>query len=210
MQFIGSGKELMDKIISILNRHNGYARMKDLKNASVQIRDVANLVHKGVIEKIKPGLYRLAELQQVDGIPISFIDVCQAIPKGVICLLSALEFFNLTTFNPSEVYIALPHSAKAPKIEYPPVRFFYFRDRFYEFSIQSIKSKHGVIRIYDREKSLCDMFRYRKKLGEDIALEALKNYLKLREANVNKLLEVAVRCQVKTTMVPYLKALIAQ
>lgn len=200
----------MDKIISILNRHNGYARMKDLKNASVQIRDVANLVHKGIIEKIKPGLYRLAELQQVDGIPISFIDVCQAIPKGVICLLSALEFFNLTTFNPSEVYIALPHSAKAPKIEYPPVRCFYFRDRFYEFGIQSIKSKPGVIRIYDREKSLCDMFRYRKKLGEDIALEALKNYLKLKEANVNKLLDVAVRCQVKTTMVPYLKVLIAQ
>jgi predicted transcriptional regulator of viral defense system len=200
----------MDKIISIFNRHGGYARMKDLKNASVQTRDVANLVHQGVVEKIKPGLYRLAELPDADGIPMSFIDVCQAIPSGIICLLSALEFYDLTTFNPSEIYVALPHSAKAPKIEYPPVRYFYFRDRFYEFGIQSIKSKHGKIRIFDREKSICDMFRYRKKLGEDIALEALKNYLKLKEANINKLLEDAMKCQVKTTMIPYLKALIAQ
>jgi len=198
----------MNKIISILNLHNGYARMKDFKNASIQTRDIAALVRQGVIEKIKPGLYRLAELPGVNGIPMSFIDVCQAIPTGIICLLSAVEFYELTTFNPSEVYVALPHSAKPPKIEYPPVRFYYFRERFYNFGIQSIMTGTGTIRIFEKEKTICDLFRYRNKLGEDIALEALKNYLKLKETNVNKLLDFAVKCQVKTIITPYLKALV--
>lgn len=200
----------MEKIKAIFNNHGGYARLKDLKNALIQSRDLSALVRQGVIEKIKTGLYRLAELPHVDGVPMSFVDVCQAIPTGVICLLSALEFFDLTTFNPSEIYLALPHSAKAPKIEYPPVRFFYFRDRFYGIGIRSIKTANGEVRIYEPGKSIGDMFRYRKKLGEDIALEALKNYLNLKKVSVNKLLDFAVKCQVKSIMMPYLKVLVVQ
>lgn len=183
--------------------------MKELKAASVQTRDVTLLVQQGTIEKVKAGLYRLTDLPQADGIPVSFIDVCQAIPNGVICLLSALEFYELTTFNPSEIFVALPHSAKPPKMAYPPIRKFYFRDRFYGLAIERRKATKGVIRIYNKEKTICDMFRYRNKLGEDLALEALKNYLALKEANINKLQKYAVRCQVKTIMLPYLKALIA-
>ena len=184
--------------------------MKDLKAASVQTQKIAHLVQEGVIEKVKPGLYRLADLPQTDGIPISFIDVCQAAPNGVICLLSALDYYELTTFNPSEIYVALPHSAKLPKIEYPPVRKFFFRNRFYQCGIEEIKTVHGIVRIYNMEKTICDMFRYRKKLGEDLALEALKNYLKRKRANIHNLTQFAEQCQVKTIMQSYLKAMLAQ
>ncbi|MBN1997007.1 type IV toxin-antitoxin system AbiEi family antitoxin domain-containing protein [candidate division KSB1 bacterium] len=199
----------MDQIISIFQKHGGYARMKDLKGASVQSQAIAQLVQDGVIEKIKPGLYRLAELPLINMIPISYIDVCKAIPNGVICLLSALEHFELTTFNPSEIYVALPHSSKPPKMYYPPVRSFYYRDRFYNYGINTIKTGQGNIQIYDKEKSICDMFRYRKKLGEDIALEALKNYLKQNDVNIQKLTKDAIHCQVKTIILPYLKAMVA-
>ena len=199
----------MSKILDIFKNHGGYARMKDLKAASVHTRDVARLMEDGTIEKVKSGLYRLAELPTEDGMPLSFIDVCQALPKGVICLLSALEFYDLTTQNPFDINVAVPHAEKVSKIEYPPVRVFYFRERFYNMGIEKIETESGMVRIYAKEKTICDMFRYRNKLGEDVALEGLRNYLKLPEANVNKLVEYANQLQVKTVLLPYLKALIA-
>ena len=203
-------------IVSYLKKHGGYARMKELKKSSIYARDIAKLLDQGVIEKVKPGLYRLAKIETIKPefnepgkLPsASIIDVCHAMPEGVICLASALEFYGLTTFNPSEVNVAIPNSAKPPKILYPPVKIFYFRERFYKPGIEQIKTQAGIVKIYNREKTICDMFRYRKKIGEDIALEGLKNYLKLEDANINKLREYAEICQVKTVMMPYLKALV--
>lgn len=199
-----------EKIISVFQRHGGFARTKELKQAAVHTRDISRLVQEGVLEKIKPGLYRMADLPQTNGVPVSFIDVCQAVPTGVICLLSALDYYDLTTFNPSEVYVALRHSAKLPKIEYPPIRKYFFRDRFYFPGIEEIETAHGMVRIYNQEKSICDMFRYRNRLGEDIALESLKNYLRRKEADINRLMEYAGQCQVQAVMEPYVKAMIAQ
>ena len=203
-------------VVSYFKKHGGYARMKELKEASFYTRDIANLLDRGVIEKVKPGLYRLAKIEAVKAKPsesgnmpsASIMDVCHAIPDGVICLVSALEYYGLTTFNPSEVHVAIPNAAKPPKILYPPVKIFYFRDRFYSPGIEQINTRHGIVKIYNKEKTICDMFRYRKKLGEDLALEGLKNYLKLKDASITKLREYAEICQVKTVMMPYLKALV--
>jgi predicted transcriptional regulator of viral defense system len=211
----------MEKIVTYFEKHGGYARMKDLKKAYFQTRDIAKLLEEGKIVKVKPGLYRLANVMKIKlpsikinatGIAISveMIDVCRAIPDGVICLASALEKYGLTTFNPSEIYIAIPSAGKIPKIEYPPIKVFYFRDRFYKTGIEEIKTKNFTVKIYNREKTVCDMFRYRKKIGEDIALEGLKNYLKQKYANIKILTEYANICRVKTIVIPYIKALVRQ
>ena len=152
----------MEKLVSYIKKHGGYARMKDLRAASFQTREIASLVKKGLIEKVKPGLYRL------------------------------------------------PHAAKAPGIEYPPVKVFYFRDRFYVPGIEQVQTPLGLIKIYNMEKTICDMFRYRKKLGEDLAIEGLKNYLKRKDANINRLREYAKICHVKTVLFPYLKAMLVR
>lgn len=199
---------LMETIIQYFKTHSGYVRMKDLKAASFHTRDIANLVEEGIIEKIKPGLYRLVDMFESNSIPDSYIDVMQAIPKGVICLISALDYHGLTTFNPSEIHIAVPQSEKFPQIAYPPIRKYYFPERFYTSGIEHIQSGNHEIRIYSAEKTIADMFRYRKKLGEDLAIEALKTYLKRKGANINRLREYAEICQVKTVMLPYLKALV--
>ena len=199
----------MEKLVSYIKKHGGYARMKDLRAASFQTREIASLVKKGLIEKVKPGLYRLADIG-ASGANIGFTDVCRAMPEGVICLLSALDYYGLTTFNPSEVYVAIPHAAKAPGIEYPPVKVFYFRDRFYVPGIEQVQTPLGLIKIYNMEKTICDMFRYRKKLGEDLAIEGLKNYLKRKDANINRLREYAKICHVKTVLFPYLKAMLVR
>ena len=88
-------------------------------------------------------------------ISVGIMDVCRAIPEGVICLASALEFYGLTTFNPSEIYVAIPNAAKKPKIEYPPVKIFYFRDRFYLAGIEKIKAGDVTVKsITGRKQSV--------------------------------------------------------
>lgn len=198
----------MKEIIQFFKTHSGYARMKDLKQAGFHTRNIRALLDNGFIEKIKPGLYRLTDIPQTDGIPLSFIDVCKSIPKGIICLISALEYHGLSMINPSEVYVAIPNSEKPQTIEYPPVRIFYFRERFYDFGIETRKDSYEFIKIYNPEKTICDMFRYRNKLGEDLALEGLKNYLKCKDADIAKLHEYAIKCKVKTVMLPYIKAMV--
>lgn len=181
--------------------------MKELRSQSFHSRDIVRLLHDGVIEKVKPGLYRLKELEESIGPMTAFIDVCNAIPQGIICLASALSFYDLTTFNPPENYVAIPNSSKPHKIQYPPTKFFYFRDRFYKPGMTKIKTTSGDVRIYDIEKTVCDMFRYRNKLGLDLALEGLRNYLQLKDANINKLRRYAEICQVKTVMLPFVRAI---
>jgi predicted transcriptional regulator of viral defense system len=136
------------------------------------------------------------------------VDVCRAYSKSVICLTSALSFYELTTYNPQEISIALPHNYRAPQMTHPPLRTYFFHERFYGWGITTIKRKYGEIRIYEPEKTICDAFRYRNKLGEDLALEALRNYLNHGKPDIGKLIEYARLSQTKTVMTPYLRALV--
>ena len=198
----------MDRIIKYLKKNGGYARMKDFRAESFHPRDVARLLENGTIEKVKPGLYKLPDIKTSAGNDMSLVDACHAVPQGVICLVSAISFYELITFNPSEIFVAIPHAWKPHRIKYPPIRFFYFRDRFHKPGMIRLYTKGGSIRIYSKEKTICDMFRYRNKLGIDLALEGLRNYLKLKDANIRKLREYAEICQVKTVMLPYVKAIV--
>jgi predicted transcriptional regulator of viral defense system len=198
----------MNPVIAYLKSRGGYGSMRDMKASSIQTREIARLLHDGTIEKIKPGLYRLATRLRGGPFRDTLIDVCEAMPRGVICLLSALDYHDLTTFNPSEVYVAIPHADKPPKITYPPVKTFFFRDRFYAPGIIKVRTPNGTVRVYNMEKTICDMFRYRHKLGENLAVEGLRTYLGRKEANLSALRRFAEICQVKTTLMPYVKAIV--
>lgn len=182
--------------------------MGELKAASFSTRDIARLIAGGTIDKIKPGLYRLSRMSVTAEEYMEMVDICRAYPKAVICLASALAFYELTTFDPQEVSVALPHNHRALRMSFPPLRTYFFHDRFYGWGISIVKKRYGEIRIYEPEKTICDTFRYRSKLGEDLALEALKNYLIHGKPNISKLIEYSQRCQTKTVMEPYLRALL--
>jgi predicted transcriptional regulator of viral defense system len=196
------------ELLVFFKQHKGYARLRDVRNAMVHPREMTQAVNEGEVEKVKPGLYKLVNYNWDEN--NSMIDVCQSNKTAVICLLSALAYYELTTFNPSEITVAVPNNTPKFKLDYPPIQIYYFSDSFYPLGIEEIKLKHGIMRIYNKEKTICDMFRYRKKVGEDLALEGLKNYLQLKEANINKLLEYSEKCKVKTIIMPYLKAIIAR
>lgn len=198
----------MNGIVKYINEKGGYATMGELREAGFHSRDIRKLVDANILEKVKSGLYKVWESVDNSHVNPGFIDLCNANSRIVICLLSALEYHELSTVNPSTIYAALPRDEKAPKLNYPPVKFYRWKGNMYEQGIEKFKTKSGIVKIYDKEKTVCDMFRYRDKLGEDIAFEALKNYLNLKEANLNKLRDYSVKLRIKTVLQPYIKAIV--
>jgi predicted transcriptional regulator of viral defense system len=193
----------MKNIAQVFEKNYGYATLSDLKSASVHTSRVRRLVEEGHILRVSPGLYRLADMplhaQQ------GMIDACMAMKNAVVCLHSALSFFDLTTTAPGAVMLALPRGAKPKKVFYPPVRVFYFSARNYEPGIESIATGSGTIRIYCREKSVIDSFRYRNRLGLDVALEALKEYMRAYPNNLGILSNWAKQGRMFTMMRRYLE-----
>ncbi len=196
----------MEKLQKIFEDHKGYARMKHLRNSGVQTRTIAKAVSEGIIEKIKPGLYKLVNYPWDEH--GSFADVCNSHKKAVICLTSAADYFELTTFNPSYITVAVPHNTPGFKLEYPPIQVFYFPNKYYETGIEKITTMSGTIKIYNIEKTICDLFRYRNKIGDDIVIESIKNYLKLKKRDINKLIEYAAALSVKEKILPFVKAIV--
>ncbi|OGU57730.1 MAG: hypothetical protein A2V66_17235 [Ignavibacteria bacterium RBG_13_36_8] len=199
----------MEKIVEYIAENGGFASMKELKEANFHTREIISLVKEKTIEKIKSGFYRISDYGFFEDVNVSLITVCRAEPQAVICLLSALDYYEMTDFNPSEIYYAIPHSQKRKSFDTPPVKTFFFRERFYTPGIETIRTEYGKLRIYNREKTVCDMFRYRNKLGEDLAMQALKNYLKQKKKSIATLIKYAEICQVKTVIIPILKGLVA-
>lgn len=182
--------------------------MMELRNAGIQTRDIAQAVEKGIIEKIKPGLYKLIDYPWDEH--GSFADVCKSNMRAVICLISAASYYELTTFNPSEVYVAVPNNTDKFVLKYPPIKVYYFADSYYPHGIETLNTKSGVVRIYNREKTIADLFRYINKIGEDIAVESLKTYLNNRKGReITKLLEYSERCGVKKKIEPMVKAILS-
>ena len=161
---------------------------------------------KGVIEKLSRGLYRLTELPPL-GEP-DIVSVCKRVPNGVICLISALAFHEITTQVPHEVYLAVARNAMVPRIDYPPVRVFRFSDHSYSEGIGLQKVDDITIHVYSPAKTLADCFKYRNKIGLEIAVEALKRYRESKLFSVEEILYFARICRVEKVMRPYLEALL--
>jgi len=196
----------MDAIIKYLRDHKGYARMKDMKASGFQTREIRKLVDKGQLVKVKAGLYRLSDIRQ--GEATGLVEICLAMPKAVICLTSALAFHELTTFVPTAISFAIPMSDKPIDLSYPPNEPYFFSPNQYKAGTEAHETNAGRIRVYGSEKTVCDLFRFRNKLGEDIALEGLKAYLKRRDRDLNRLMKFAEVCRVKRIVSQYVKAIV--
>ena len=194
-------------ITQFMNSRSGYATMSEFKKAGIHTRKIREAVDKVVIIKIKPGLYKLWDFQrdEYEG----FVDVHTANESAIICLGSALVYHELTTFNPSKIDVAVPNNTDKFEVSYPPINVYYFRENMYKAGIDVVKRSYGNFKVYNKPKTVCDMFRFRNKLGEDLALEGLQNYLNRSDSNLNELSKYMKICRVKTVMESYVKAMIA-
>jgi predicted transcriptional regulator of viral defense system len=179
-------------------------KMAEAVRAGVHRRTLYALRDAGVLEQLGRGFYRLAEAPQL-GNP-DLVAVARRVPKGVVCLLSALAYHGLTTQIPHEVYIAVPRNSEPPRIDYPPVRVFRVGERAFAEGIETHKLDEFPVRIYSREKTLADCFKYRTTVGLDTAVEALRRYRDQGRVNADALIRAARVCRVENVMRPYLEA----
>ena len=199
-------KSKLDVYKKIFRENYGVLRASRAIELGIPKHVIYYMVHNGELIKESRGLYSLAEARSLEN-----PDLVQAgllIPKGVVFLISALYFHNLTTQIPHQVYIALPQKIKKPRINYPPIRFFYLSDEQYLAGIQEHSIDGIVVRIYDKEKTITDCFKYRNQIGADIALEALKGYMRQPSPNVHLLMGYAKINRVEKLIRPYVETLI--
>ena len=167
-------------------------------------RSLYALRDSGEIRPVGRGLYRLAKAPSLTN--PDWVTIGVRIPRAVICLISALAHHELTTQVPHYVDIALPSHAQVPKVDGVPLRVVWFPDSPFEAGVETVTVDRVPIKIYSPEKTIADCFKYRNKIGIDVAVEALRNYWeRVRKLPVNKLMEYARICRVERVMRPYLE-----
>lgn len=196
----------IDRVISIFREHNGIMRTQEAIDAGIYSSTLSLLCTKGILEKISRGLYRLIE----ESLPENpdFVSVSRKVPGGVICLISALSFYELTLQIPHEVYIALHRGARKPKLDYPPVRVFTFIGDAFSEGVETKYIDRIPVKIYCIEKTIADSFKFRNKIGLDTATEALRAYIERKDKDLDKLMYYADICRVSRVIRPYIEALI--
>lgn len=197
----------MEKIRNFLRKRLGYARMFEMKQAGIHPRVISDMLKKGEVERIKPGFYKLREYPWDEN--SSFLDICMAEKRAVICLLSAASYYELILHNPPEVSIAVPQNTDRISIEYPPVKIFYFSGMHYSSGIDIVKNTGSSFRIYCKEKTVVDLFRYRNRLGEDLAIEALKEFFRQDgRKRIPELMKYAHQGRVMKVIEPIIKGIL--
>jgi predicted transcriptional regulator of viral defense system len=185
----------MEKLIAIFKDNSGFLQSKSI-TCRTQWRALNRMMNDNSVSKVKRGLYRLNDYDHDS----SFIEVSKIVPSGIICMFSAWFYYGLTTTIPHENHIAVTQNKKIILPDYPPVRLYYLSEKFYQLGVTQIGMDGSSVKIYDLEKSVCDAVRFRNKVGLDIAFEVVKNYVRRKDRNLNKVSEYARLMRVEKIM----------
>jgi predicted transcriptional regulator of viral defense system len=194
------------KAAAIFRGRGGVLRTTEVIRLGVHPRVLYAMRDAGVVEQLGRGLYRLTDLPPL-GNP-DLVAVRLRVPEGVLCLLSALALHDITTQIPHEVYLAIKRGAEPPRLEHPPIRVFWFTGRAFTEGIETRKLDGIDIHVYGPAKTVADCFKYRNKLGLEVAVEALKLYLQKKRGLPDELVRFARLCRVEKVMRPYVEALL--
>jgi len=180
------------------------ARRRDLAAQGVTANHLHRLIESGRVERVGRGLYRAKEAEITEY--HTLIEAALLVPKGVVCLLSALRFHDLTTQAPFEVWMAIGNKSWRPTMGDVPLRIHYFSGRALTEGVERHEIEGVPVNIYSAPKTVADCFKFRNKIGVDVAIEALRDYLRKRlpEKDLWRYAEV---CRVRNVMYPYLEAL---
>jgi predicted transcriptional regulator of viral defense system len=195
-----------DRAKKIFHKNHGILRVSNATRLGIQKHILYEMYQSGELVKESRGLYSLSNMQPL-GNP-DLIHISLLVPKGVICLISALHFYELTTQIPHSVYVALPKNILKPRIDYPPLEVFWLLPKPYSAGIDEIMMDGLKVKIYNKEKTIVDCFKFRKRIGEEIALEALKDYLGKPRIDIHQLMKYAKINRVERIITPYIKGLL--
>jgi predicted transcriptional regulator of viral defense system len=199
-------KEPFSRERAIIRSRGGMLRMADALRLGINRKVFYAMRDAGVLEQLSRGLFRLHGLSPLANPDL--VTVAVRIPEGVICLVSALAYHELTTQVPHEVDVAIERGKKnVPRIDYPPVRVFRFSGAAFRVGTETHRLDGVGIRIYSAEKTIADCFKFRNKLGMEVVLDALRFWRRRPRRNLDRLLQHAHHCRVERVLRPYLEAL---
>ena len=182
----------------------GVLRPRDLDAHGIPRIYLSRLCERGLLDRVGRGLYVLPDADVSEHHTLA--EAGKRVPHGVVCLLSALRFHGLTTQSPSEVWLAIGNKAWRPQVDYPPLRFVRFSERTLEAGVEEHFIEGVLVRIYNPAKTVADCFKYRNKIGLDVALEALRDCRRQRRCTNDELWHYAKICRVANVMRPYMEA----
>jgi predicted transcriptional regulator of viral defense system len=187
-------------------RKLGVLRSRDLDEYGIPRESLRRLHKRGLLRRVSRGLYILPNAEVTEHHTLA--EAGKRVPRGVVCLLSALQFHGLTTQVPSEVWMAIEGKARRPRVDFPPLRFVRFSGAAWETGIEEHPIERVLVKVYNPAKTVADCFKYRNKIGLDVAIEALRDCLRQRMCTTDDLLRYAQICRVASVMQPYLEAMI--
>lgn len=191
------------RILKLLKRKR-VLRPRDLDALGISREYLNKLFVEGVLDRPARGLYVLAE--STTGEHRTIVEACKLVPHGIICLLTALRLHDLTTESPFEVWMAIGEKARRPKIDYPPLRIIRYSVASRPFGIQQRKIEGVKVSVFSPAKTVADCFKYRNKIGLDVAIEALRDCRQQKKATNDEIWEAAKVCRMSNVMRPYLES----
>ena len=192
------------RAVEAFRKHGGILRTKEALELGIHPRTLYRMRDDGVVEQISRGVFRLASLPVITHPDI--VAVALRVPRAVLCLVSALAYHDATSEVPHEVQIALPRRTKAPRVAYPPLRVFWFSGPALSEGIQVAELDGVEVRIFNLPKTVVDCFRFRNKLGLDVAVEALNQAIKWKGVRPADVLRYARLCRIESVILPYVVA----
>jgi predicted transcriptional regulator of viral defense system len=166
---------------------------------------LTRLTAAGLLEKVGRGIYRLPHAPGSED--ESLVAIATKVPQAVFCLLTALQFHELTTQLPRQIWIAMPRGSHAPRIDYPPLKMVQFTAEAYTAGVEEVERDGIKLRVYGVAKTVADCFKHRNKIGLDVALEALKDARARNKVSVDDIWRYAKVCRVTNVMRPYLESI---
>jgi predicted transcriptional regulator of viral defense system len=180
-------------------------RAKDATQLGIPRNYLGRLVQKGLLEKVGHGLYTSPKFSGTEH--LTLVEASYQLPKGVVCLLSALRFHNFTTQSPHEVWVAIDQKAWAPKITSPPIRLVRMSGQALRFGIKEHRIAGAMLRVFSPAKTVADCFKFRNKIGVDVAIEGLKECRRTKKATMDEIWAAARICRVTNVIRPYMESL---
>ena len=195
---------MADQVLDIAN-HQPLVRPRDLEAQGISREHLLRLYRRGLLRRIARGVYTLVEATVTEHHTLAV--ATKVFPSGTICLLSALRFHGLTTQDPHEVWLAIGNKARRPAFDFPPVRTVRFSGLALSEGIEHHVVEGVRLAVYGAAKTVADCFKYRNKLGIDIAIEALRDSMKQRKTTIDEIHRYAKICRVARVIRPYLESI---
>ncbi len=195
----------MDEKVLDLARERGVIRPRDLEERGISRHLVYRLEKRGEIVRVGRGLYVL-EGGEITG-DRSLVEVAKAVPGGVVCLLSALRVHGLTTQGPAEVWLAIENKAWRPTSAAWPLQLVFMSGEAFQAGVDIRRIEGSEVKVYSAAKTVADCFKFRNRIGNDVAVEALRDFLRKFPDSSGDLWKFAGICRVRRVMEPYLEAI---